>query len=119
MSNSIQEEMEAIKKYMEAQLLKTVNEIYSDIVSKTPVDTGNLKNSIQEYGIKKTKDGYKIGATKDSKDYNYSLMIKGRRFEDGKWQGSNQLPDGIIPHIRQLLKSKDIRFTVEGSSNDT
>jgi hypothetical protein len=96
---AINKEIKAIEKEAEKKLKEVVEEFTDRIQIMSPVDTGNLKDNFQE--PKKTSKGYKII---NSAPYATSILIYGRREEDGKMVGSEQLPDGILPHIRKWIK---------------
>ena len=112
----IDKEMSEMKKEAEKQFRTVVVALQKEIVSLTPVDTGNLKGSINDYGVKGAKDKLRISSNQESDNYSYSLMIKGRRMEGGIMRGSLQLPMGILPYVRSAIKNKNITFKQTGAS---
>ena len=85
-----------------AKQLKDLVEDYADRIEVlTPVDTGHLKGN---YTVSKKGDGYVIA---NNAKYSNSIMILGRRHENGRWQGSEQLPDGILPDVRNWVAAQN------------
>jgi len=83
----IKKEMLSLKKRVDSDFEEEVEKLKDEIVIITPVDTGFLKSSFQN--VMKISDfKYKIINTAN---YSESILI------DGK---SQQLPHGIIPHIK-------------------
>ncbi len=61
----------------------------------SPVDLGHFRSSWTK--LKKIKDGYQFTNTATYAD----ILATGRRKVNGKWYGSEQLPDGIAPIIEK------------------
>ncbi len=61
----------------------------------SPVDTGNLRASWTK--LEKIKDGYQFTNTATYAD----ILASGRRKVNGRWYGSEQMPDGIAPIIEK------------------
>ena len=71
-----------------------MNELYEEMKLKTPVDTGELKES---YKFEKVDDfEYKIS---NNAKHAHQILALGRV---GK-QGSQKLPDGILPFVSSFV----------------
>ena len=70
------------------------SDLMSELVSVTPVDTGQLKGA---WDLQKTSEGWRI-----SNNMQYaSILFDGRRIVSGKEYGSKQLPQGIQPVLEK------------------
>lgn len=68
--------------------------LLSELIKRTPVDTGTLKAS---WEMTKINDGWLL-----TNNMNYaSFIFNGVRVVQGKKIGSNQLPDGVFPIIQR------------------
>ena len=86
------QELDKIVAQQKRVVAKVANDLLSELIKITPVDTGALKGA---WSIKKTSDGWQL-----SNNMNYaSILFDGRRIVSGKEYGSLQLPAGIDPVI--------------------
>ena len=114
--SKVDKEIQDMEDFMNNTFKKEIKDIHKTVVDLTPVDTGNLKKSINEFGVKQVgKDTLRIMANSRSEKYSYSIMIFGRRPVGNKMYGSLQLPDGILPSVRAMLRNKNIQFKIMGT----
>lgn len=118
---NIQDFLNEIEETALEMFKEKVDEIHKEVVKLTPVDTKNLKESIEAYGVQReSKYVYSIGSVPmgpwnhRTEDYSNIIMTWGRVRLNGKMYGSTQLPNGIRPHIRRMLKGSNIKFTEKG-----
>ena len=84
------EAVEEIRKQQTKILSREVTNLYSELQTKSPVDTGTFKGAWQ---LEKVVGGWKI-----TNGVQYAtILADGRRFVLGKWVGSEQFPEGIAP----------------------
>lgn len=99
---TISEELNNIYKRQMSVVGIVANDLLSEFITVTPVDTGSLKGA---WDIKKIKDGWRIG---NNLEY-ASVIFDGRRLVAGKWYGSKKLPNGLDPILAKynlLLESE-------------
>ena len=87
------------EKLLQEELESGINELKKEIIPITPIDKGDLK---QSYEIKKNYD-LSVSLIND-RDYAHQILTLGRT---GPGLGSLQLPDGILPFIKQWVKTKE------------
>ena len=66
------------------------NDLLSELIHVSPVDTGTLKGS---WDIQRITNGYRLSSNLEYAD----VIFDGRRLVAGKWYGSEQLPAGLSP----------------------
>lgn len=76
-----------------------VTDLMPTLEAITPVDTGALRSV---YTVEKTKDEIIV---RNSMKYAYIILVEGRHQVGSRWYGSEQLPDGVLPTIRQWKSS--------------
>lgn len=88
---NISAEFDKLQDDIDKQIRTVTSGLHAELVVKTPVATGYLKNSWEIEEIKKLH--WRISNNSDYADY----ALMGRRMLGGKMVGSEQLPDGISP----------------------
>jgi len=101
---NIDNELKSIFNKLNKQLEQEVVSLNEKIIEMTPVDTGFLRSAFNP--VSNNNNRFKIS---NNTQYAYSVLILGRRTENGKPEGSAQLPEGILPTIRQWKKTLEKR----------
>jgi hypothetical protein len=98
--STISSEINELRKNLMDKFKNSVFQLQSELETMTPVDTGFLRSSWNE---PIQTSNYSFHLSNDA-SYAYYLLVLGRHFDGNKFVGSNQLPDGVLPHIRNWAK---------------
>jgi len=98
---TISQELNQIYTKQMQVLDKVVSSLFSELQKRTPVDKGSLKGA---WDKQETDSGWTI-----SNNMTYaSVIFDGRKFvyspsfPNGRWEGSEKLPEGIDPIIARF-----------------
>ena len=97
------DELDAIVKKQEKVVAGVVADLFAELVKRTPVDTGQLR---QAWSIERNGDSWII-----SNGLEYaSIIFDGRKVVNGKLQGSTQLSQGIQPILDNFNRTLEIEL---------